>query len=671
MKIELTSFDVAVVVYELNNIITNARIENIYQINKLLLLKLHKPAQPALQLLVDSGKRVHLTNYVLDKPFKPPVFCMTLRKHLSGAVIEAVEQHEFERIIIFKIRTKQGTMQLIVELFGDGNIILTNAQGIIVTAMVFKRMRDRNILRNEAFRHAPKRGQNPFRLSRTQLDELRNLGQLETVRGLIGLLSIGGLYAEEVLLRAEVDKKTHCDALTEQQLDAIFAEIQGLLSLLQQGKLEPAIVIDVNGNFVDAIPTKLKWYEGLETKPHGSFNQALDEYFTQASQIVLISEAQKKYERELAKHQRMLKDQQTVFEEAKKAAGRNKRFGDLIYSHLSELQLLQQRILDSKRSGESWERIISRFEKEKQLGLTPAIYFDSFSPKNMILNVSIGDIVFPIQMTRSIQANAAVYYEMMKKAERKLEGAEKALAETQRKIEKLEKEWIGRREETRKEEPAKKLGKSWYEKFRWFVSSDGFLVLGGRDAITNEILIKKHLEPHDIVFHADVVGAPFVVIKTEGKPPTDQVIREAAQFAASYSRAWREMFGAVDVYWVHPSQVSKTAPSGQYLEKGAFVIQGARTYVRRVPLRVAIGLVKVDEQLRTVGGPAEAVHGKTDLYLELIPGNEPSAKLATQILHMLAEKANKQDREKISKVPIEEIQQFIPLGKGAIIRVRK
>jgi len=672
LKTEMTSFDVAAVVHELNQAVKNARIEDVYQINQsTLLLRLRKPNEPTKQLLIEAGKRLHTTNYALKKPAKPPAFCMILRKYLRGGTINDIEQHEFERTVTLKINTKQGMMQLIVELFGDGNIILTNQQNTIVSALVFKKMRDRNILRNTAFEHAPESGKNPFKVARAQLDELRNLGQLEIVRALTRFFSIGGLYAEEVLLRANIDKRTQCYTLTAQQLHAIFTQLHTVLSSLQEGKLEPLMVIDKNGEAIDATPIKLKRYESLETKPYSQLNEALDEYYTQTSLTMRVSEAQRRYEKELSRHQRMLQEQQEALEDARKTVEQNKRIGDLIYIRLSELQVLQQRISDAKKTGESWDQIAERLKEEKLKGLSPAVYFDSFNPKNMVLNVSIDGTVFPIRIDHSVQANAAEYYERMKKAGRKIEGAEKALKETQRRIEELRKEWTERTEETRAEAPAKVVKKAWYEKFRWFTSSDGFLVLGGRDSTTNEILLKKHLEPHDIVFHADIVGAPFVVVKTEGKSATEQVIKEAAEFAASYSRAWREKLGTLDVYWIRPDQVSKTAPSGQYLAKGAFVIKGTKNYVRRVPLRVALGTQKTDEQLRVTGGPVEAIRKHTNAYVDIVPGDEPSAKLAKRIRSLLFQKVAQEDRERISKISIEEIQQFIPLGKGSISTAKR
>ena len=59
--------------------------------------------------------------------------------------------------------------------------------------------------------------------------------------------------------------------------------------------------------------------------------------------------------------------------------------------------------------------------------------------------------------------------------------------------------------------------KEWYEKFRWFTSSDGFLVVAGKDTVSNEVLVKKYATQEDAVFHAEISGAPFVVVKAEGR----------------------------------------------------------------------------------------------------------------------------------------------------------
>jgi len=667
LKSELTSFDTTAIVYELNKIIIGARIENVYQTNPLtLIFRLHQSNRPTFQMLIEAGKRVHLTSYVLSKPLTPPAFCMALRKHLRNGRITEIQQHEFERVITIKIDTQEGTYLLVTELFGDGNIILVNPQGTILYALTYKRMRDRNIIRRENFKLAPPSGKNPLNLSTSDFEEIKNYGHLEIVRALTKLLSIGGLYAEEILQRAEINKNTPCENLTKQQIDAIFTQTQTLISKTTNGEFEPSIVVDEKGEWIDVTPFPLKRYISLTLKPYKSLNEALDEYYSKAVTTEKVSDTEKEFTRQLAKLQRTLEDQQKTIEDPNKIIEQNKAIGNIIYAHLGELQLLAQGIMEEKSRDKAWEQIIAEIEKEKQAQHVPFIYFQSLDSKRRVLNVSIENTTFSLDLTRSIQANAASYYERAKKTERKQEGAEKALHNTQTKILELQKHLMEKTEKVIEEAPPKKKEKAWYEKFRWFNSSDGFLVIGGRDATTNEIIIKKHTAPADIVFHADIVGAPFVVIKTEGKTPSEQTIKEAAQLAASYSKAWRELFHAVDVYWVYPNQLSKSPPPGQYLEKGSFIVNGKKNRLRKILLSITIGITIKENQITVVGGPTEFVKKQAIHYVEVVPGQEPSSSLAKNIRKLLAEKAPAEWRKQIIATPLGEIQNFIPSGKGAI-----
>ena len=142
-----------------------------------------------------------------------------------------------------------------------------------------------------------------------------------------------------------------------------------------------------------------------------------------------------------------------------------------------------------------------------------------------------------IFLEKSVEENASLYFEKSKKAKKKIEGAKEAIQNTEKKLEKLKKE----KEEIlqKNNEEKKPSKKEWFEKYRWFYSSEGFLVIGGRDATTNEIIIKKNTESNDLVFHTEIAGSPFVVIKSGGKKIPETTMKEAAEFTASFSRAWK------------------------------------------------------------------------------------------------------------------------------------
>ena len=176
-----------------------------------------------------------------------------------------------------------------------------------------------------------------------------------------------------------------------------------------------------------------------------------------------------------------------------------------------------------------------------------------------------------LNYTKSLEQNASLYFEKAKKFKKKAHGTEEALKRLQQKLSELQKQSMQKIAEQEKAEK-KQIKHEWYEKFRWFHSSEGFLVIGGRDATSNEMVIKKHTEKNDIVFHTDMAGSPFFVIKTEGRTPGQVTLQEVANATSIYSRAWKLGLATVDVFHVKPEQVSKETKPGEYMPKGAFIL---------------------------------------------------------------------------------------------------
>jgi predicted ribosome quality control (RQC) complex YloA/Tae2 family protein len=679
-KKEFTSFDVDAVVRELKETILDSRVSNVYQLDsKTLLFKLHKPEKPVFGLVLESARRLHLTAYIVEKPLVPPAFCMALRKYLRNGWLTDIEQYEFERVVILSFKTKAGGLRLVLELFGDGNIILVSEKGEILHALTYKRMRDRNILRGEAFVFAPPSGKNPFKVSKEEFrEELRNFGDVEVVRAIARFLSIGGVHAEEVLFRAGVDKKKHCDALNDSEVSAIFDSLQNLLSQVLSGKLEPCVVLDDAGGFVDVVPFRLRRYEGFTVKPYGSFNEALDEFYVRVAAVEKATAGLEVEEltRETERLKRIIESQEKALAEAKAEAVKDRNIGDAIYAHTGELQALLDRFLAAKEGGKEWNAIVREVLAEKRSGVKPSVLIESFDAKGLVVNVCVDGLRFGLDLRGRLFDTAGRFYERSKRAKQKLEGAKAALEESRKKLVEVEAK-IKKAETLEHVKPAEAVEelvkrkikrKEWFEKFRWFISSDGFLVVAGKDAVSNEVLIKKYTNADDIVFHADIVGAPFVVVKTEGKMPTEQCLREAGEFAAAFSRGWREGFASADVYWVKPDQLSKGGPSGEYVPRGAFVVDGKRNWVRNVSLRLAVGVVIGENgEIGFVGGPIDAVKAKSKAYLVVVPGDQSGKEMFKRVLRVLAAKMPKELREKVSKASVEEIREFIPYNKGRIL----
>jgi len=249
--------------------------------------------------------------------------------------------------------------------------------------------------------------------------------------------------------------------------------------------------------------------------------------------------------------------------------------------------------------------------------------------------IEIDKIVIDVDPKKSVQKNAEVYFDRAKKAKKKIEGLIKAMKHLERK----------RHVEMKKQDLKKKIKREWYDKFRWFISSDNFLVLAGKNAQTNEQLIRKHMKSNDLVFHTDITGSPFVLIKNpDNKNIPPQTILEAAEFCGTYSKAWKVGISSVDVYYIKPDQVKKEGG----LPTGSFMIYGKREWVRRIPVKIAIGL---DDELYY--GPEDMVKKKTSKYVIIVPGDTPAHEIGKKIQEKLKTKA--------------ELENIIPYGRGQLI----
>jgi predicted ribosome quality control (RQC) complex YloA/Tae2 family protein len=235
-----------------------------------------------------------------------------------------------------------------------------------------------------------------------------------------------------------------------------------------------------------------------------------------------------------------------------------------------------------------------------------------------------------LSINKTLEQNAETYFDQAKKYKKKIPGIKKTIALYKDKLAKAEE--LNSQERVVREPKPKK---EWFEKFRWFISSDDFLVIGGRDATTNEIIVKKYLDKNDIVFHTELPGSPFVVIKNpESKTIPAQTIKESAEFCSSFSKSWKAGRTSAEVYHISPEQVSKEAPSGMAaLAKGSFMINGKRNYINAT-LSVAICNVG-----RIMAGPVSAIKrqcaDKELKYVEIIQGQDKLSDVAKKIQRII------------------------------------
>jgi len=234
-----------------------------------------------------------------------------------------------------------------------------------------------------------------------------------------------------------------------------------------------------------------------------------------------------------------------------------------------------------------------------------------------------------LHIDKSLEENAGIYFDKSKKAKAKREGAKEALEESRKKLKKLEKQ------EAKKEQVAKKepVVKKWYNKFRWFRTSDGYLAVGGRDATTNDIVVKKHTEPGDLVFHTDLSGSPFFILKARGGEDgkdvgeegfSDRAKQEVAKATATFSKAWSRQLGSSEVYCVKHDQLKKELG----LPKGTFMVYGKREYFTG-EVELAVGKT-ADREI--MAGPLSAIEVHCPQYLVIVQGDRKVSDVAKEFV---------------------------------------
>ncbi len=523
-----------------------------------------------------------------ETPLEPSMFVMFLRKRFSGKKIKNVYQLNFDRIVVFE--TDGHT--LILELFGDGNIIVVK-DGIIERAYLEREWRHRAIRKGIEY-VPPPQALNPLG-DADKLCVVVNSSKYDVVRTLARRFNLGK-YAEEACLRAGVDK--NAKELTSEGCDKLRMAIQELFNF-------------TGGYIYEGFfsPLKLKMF-GEPVEKYETFNEALSRYIKAEGEMESP---------EALKVKRKIEEIERSIEEFRREEERSKRIGDLIYAHFQEIETL----LDKAR----------RREVE-------------YDRKRKMIEVEIEGEKIELHIDKSLGENATIYYDRAKKMREKIKGALEALEKAKNELKGLKKE--------KKKEKKKSRRRFWFEKYRWFISSEDIVVIAGRDIKTNEEVVKKHLGSKDLYMHADIHGAPSVVIKSEGKKIGEKTIYEAAQFAVSMSKAWNAGFGNLSAYWVYPSQVSKMGESGEYVARGAWVVHGKRNYVHKVPLRLAVGEIEYQGVKMVMCGPVDALLYRSNKYIIIEPGDMKKEEFAKKIAQEFG-------------IPVEEALKILPPGKIRII----
>lgn len=238
-----------------------------------------------------------------------------------------------------------------------------------------------------------------------------------------------------------------------------------------------------------------------------------------------------------------------------------------------------------------------------------------------------------LDIRKTAQENAQAHYQRAKELAKKAQGAKEAIAATEKEIEGERGRLGAAEEEAKGQKPQMKRERAWHEKFKWFLTSGGKLVVAGRDAKQNDLLVGKVMGDGDLFFHADIQGAPATILVGGGKASAKEK-GEAAQFAASHSSAWKVGASAVDVYAVSKVQLSKHAQGG-FVGAGGFAIKGEREWFRQT----ALGLAPCQQEGAMTCVPL-AHPDSAGARVWVYPGREEKGKAASEIARAISCRAD-------------------------------
>ncbi|MEF8834754.1 MAG: ribosome rescue protein RqcH [Candidatus Thermoplasmatota archaeon] len=638
MKEEMESLEIRAAVNELKSL-EGGFVKKIYQPSKgEILFRIYVPGEGKKMLLFKVGKGLYLTEEDKDNPKKPGDYVMLMRKYTGNATITSVRQHEFDRVVIFELQ-KEKKSRLIFEIFGKGNLILEGEKHILVPYRS-ESWSHRELKEGYEYKFPPSRVQ-PFDLNKEEIKQELKDSEKDLVRALAVDLNLGGKYAEEICSRIGVDK--HMEE-PEELSDEITLILQEMKKQIEENDLEPHVVKDEDGEMIDGVPFPLKQYEENETEMFVTYNRALDMAFRSKE-----SEEDTEVQEEKSRVERKLASQKRALEELKKDEEENKIKAELIYQNYNDCEKLLNKIYEARREGDR-EKIYSELrENEKVVQLNDSDEYVVVELEGEKDGESYAKNV-KLDFRKDVNENAQKHYEKSKKCKQKIEGAKTAIEET--------KEEIEAGEEERKREKKKPTEKYWFDRYKWFISSEGHIVIAGKDTKTNEEVVKKYLEDHDRYAHAEAGGAPSVVVKRGEKEEIgEKTLKEACQYSIVHSKEWKRGISAGRAYWVKPDQVSKTAEAGESLPTGAFVIRGKRNFHDDLPMKAVLGEIEYQGEKKVMCAPSLTLENEDDLFkrkVVFISGSRDKNDFANEMSNYFS-------------VPISEIQSILPPGDVKII----
>jgi predicted ribosome quality control (RQC) complex YloA/Tae2 family protein len=558
-----------------------------------------------------------------------------------------------------KMRGKQD-YRVYVELFSNRpNFVVVGNNNRVISATWYKKMRHRDVLPGKEFELPPIRGKSILDMNNDEIFNILSTSDVaneEIVRILAQKAGGGGELMEELLARAEIKKNTVIAEISKKDIENIVKSINDVKSDLEE--LTPLVLLDSSRKPYTYHPIKFYSVQGISVK-FENFSSAIDSYYTdtgpKTSIIVTQQDKRKK------KVNKVLKAQKNAINDFERKTTRFKMIGDLIYQHFDPIDELLSTVMQARKKNVSWEEIQTKLAKAKENGIPSAQLLEDIKPKRALISLKIDSETIDVDFRKTTTEIANEFYQLAKKASRKIAPAKEALQKTETKLEILDLEIT--EQKIADSIMLKRRKRKWFEKYHWTETRNRYLVIGGKDIASNEEIVKKRMSSKDLFFHAELHGAPYTILVTDSsdKSLSEEDYNTAALLAASFSSGWKAGYGAVDIYYVNAENVSFSAPSGEYIPKGGIMVRGNRTYLRGVELSLAIGVQINEFNANVIYGSERVIRSRSKITVIIKPGSISKGKIAKQLKKIFSEKVDtSEDKAKIQGIDLNEFVHAVP-----------
>lgn len=631
----LAGIELTYLVKEITRATDGYYVNNIYAINRnSILFKLHHPEKPDI-FLVLSTIGMWLTNIKIDQ-IEENRMIKRLRDDLLRMRITKIEQIDVERISYLTFSGFDKEFVLICEFFGDGNILLCDSHLKILALLHSIEVRHRELKVGMTYTPPPQKGLNIFDINEKNFDEAKSV-TTPIARWLGRTFGLPAKYAEQILKLAKINFETPADQITEDNVKQIVHVANNLTTRIVNGEHDPAIIKAEKG--FEVYPIRIEDAQDSEQVP--TFMEGLDRILSKT----LLEQGRKAQTTEIDKK---ISELQNTIDEQDKAVLQVKEKSEAIAKVARALFSLSSEGVISIVDPRSTETLRSQnAEIVMEKGIT---------------YMKINNEKVQIKENSSIPAIASLLYDESKKQASAIQYIINLREKNQIAIEKMKKQSVTAKDSVSFTQMQKK---SWFERYRWFITSDGLLAIGGRDSSSNSAIIRKHLEKSDKVFHAEIFGSPFFILKDVPEQIPFDSLNEVAHATVCFSRAWREAMYGMSAYWINPEQVKKAAPSGQFLAKGSFVLEGQKNFVKISDLILAVGIMKKDNHYIITCGPLEPIKKNCICFAVIKPGGsdmpDVAKKLRTDFIKL---------EEDIAKnFTVDDYVRVLPAGESHVTEV--